>query len=453
MRPLSLRVRIVGVFVLLYGVLFVFLLGWMMLHIEEDFLSEIDQNLRVTAGELETVLDRGTEAVDSLREALANTGALISLHEHIWIWSGDSIVYRCEHVPFPPSHDLPRDTLHFFTHESGADWYRIVQKREGDYALQVAEQVTAMQHTLEESLILLLISIPIVILLSFAGGYYLVRRLLRPLDVITARADRISSESLDERIALPGPDDEIARVVRTLNSMIERLEDSFSQLEQFTANASHELRTPLTILQGEMEVLLQQPRTPGEYREVLESNLEEIRRISKTVETLFMLARIDHRELTIEQERVDLLPLLEVTAAEITALAAERGVRIECDLHETQPIRGDAVMLVQVFLNLLENAIKYNSENGAVRLRLQEKPGQVRIDVTDTGIGIPDGEQKHIFDRFYRVDKQFSRRQGGAGLGLSLARQIVELHGGRITVQSVPGKGSTFSVFLPARQD
>ena len=449
MRPLSLRVRIVGVFVLIYGALFVLLLGWMMQHIEKDFLSEIDENLRVTATELETVLRRGPEAVDSLREALANTGSLISLHQHIWLWNGDSIVYRCAHVPFPPSQELRRDTLHFFTHAAGAEWYRIVQKRERGFALQVAEQVTAMEHTLEESVILILLSIPVVIVLSFAGGYYLVRRLLQPLDAITQRADRISSENLNERIALPGPDDEIARVVRTLNRMIERLEDSFAQLEQFTANVSHELRTPLTILQGEMEILLQQQRDPEEYRTVIESNLEEIRRVSKTVETLFMLARIDHQELTLEREHVDLIPLLEVTAAEIAPRAAERGVRIDCDLRATLPIIGDGVMLAQVFLNLLENAIKYNRMHGRVILRLQEKPGEVRIDVTDTGIGIPAEEKERIFDRFYRVDKQFSRQQGGAGLGLSLARQIVELHGGTITVQSTPGKGSTFSIVLP----
>ncbi len=449
MRPLSLRVKIVSVFVLVYGAVFVLLLGWMMQHIEDDFLKEIDQNLLITATEIEVIMQRGQSAMDSLSAALTHTGSLISPHEHIWLWDRDSLFYSCEHIYFPEAHTLPLGSMHFSTHASGSEWYRIVQKREGQYGFQVAEEITAMEHTLEESVILVVISIPIVILLSFGSGYYLVRKLLRPLDAITRRAERISSENLNERIEMPGSNDEIARVVRTLNAMIARLEDSFSQLEQFSANASHELRTPLTILKGEMEIALQKTRDAEEYREVIESNLEEIQRIAKTVENLFVLARIDGQELALELETVSLMPLLEEIAAVVAPLAEERGIALECSLDAVHSISGDAVMLVQVFLNLLDNAIKYNREGGRIRILLREKPSFVRVDVTDTGVGIPRPELKHIFDRFYRVDKEFSRREGGAGLGLSLARRIVELHGGRITVQSNPGKGSTFSVFLP----
>ncbi len=449
MKPLSLRVKIVSVFVLVYGAVFVLLLGWMMLHIENDFLKEIDQNLLKTATEVEVIVRRGQFAMDSLSAALTYTGSLISPHEHLWLWENDSLMYSCDHVSFPDADVLPPGSLQFSTHASGDDWYRIVQKREGKFGLQVAEQVTAMEHTLIESLMLVAISIPIVILLSFGSGSYLVRKLLRPLDAITQQAERISSESLHERIQMPRSDDEIARVVHTLNAMIGRLEDSFTQLEQFSANASHELRTPLTILQGEMEIVLQKSRGPEEYRDVIESNLEEIRRIAKTVENLFVLARIDGQELALEREAVSLVPLLEEIAAEVTPLAEERGVTLEYSLDEVNAISGDAVMLVQVFLNLFDNAIKYNREGGRIRIVLREKPSFVRVDVTDSGVGISRNDVKRIFDRFYRVDKTLSRLQGGAGLGLSLARRIVELHGGRIAVQSNPGKGSTFSVFLP----
>jgi heavy metal sensor kinase len=459
MKKPSLRIKIVGVFVLVYGALFILLLGWMIQHMENDFLEEIDEDLLRTATELEAVFRRGPEAIDSLRNALNSTGALISLPKHIWLRQSDSLIYDCSHVDFSGIFSASGQEPRYFTVQSGGEWYRFIQMRTGTLQIQAAELVSAMEHTIEESYILVLISIPIVILLSFGTGYYLVRRLLNPLDTIMTLARRISSENLNERIPRPYTEDEVDRVVETLNEMIERLELSFSQLEQFSANASHELRTPLTILKGELEVALQKERTPDEYRGILDSNLEEVKRIAHTVEHLFLLARIDNNSISLEREPVELDFLLEEIAREAEHLALGKDVRIETELASVPAVQGDAVMLVQLFLNLVENGIKYNRSRGSLRISLSaQRMGEadseagVRVDISDTGIGIPEQDLPMIFNRFYRVDKRMTREHGGAGLGLSIAQWIVRMHEGRIEVRSTPGVGSTFSVFLPGEK-
>lgn len=449
MKRFSLRTQIVGVFVLFYGALFILLLMWMMQHVQTDFLEEVDMELHATAHEVEDILMGGEDAIDSLRHSLRSMASLFPLSRKLCIRRGEEIIHRCENHPLSANFRLTGGELEYRTITQGDEWYRVIIMDESRFTIQVAERITATEHTLVESQLLVAISIPFVILISIVGGYFLVRRILRPLDQISSKAKQITSEKLNERIPVPKTDDEISRVVTTLNNMIERLEGSFLQLEQFSANASHELRTPLTILKGELEVSLQQPRSIEEYRAVLESNLEEVKRISKTVESLFMIAKIDSKALVLEREPVEMLPLLEEIAGEAQHLAREREIEIESHLLPVKTVRGDAVMLVQLFLNLIDNAIKYNHRGGTVRITLREKPSMARIDVSDTGIGIPIDEQRRIYDRFYRVDKAMARRQGGAGLGLSLAKWIVDMHNGRMTLQSTPGKGSTFSVFLP----
>ena len=466
MRNLSLRTRIVTVFVAIYGTVFVVLLGWLMLHIEQDFTKEVDANLRGMVADIENVLSRGPDAVDSLRTALHQTRSFMSMQEHIWLSLGDSTIYRCNHLTI---REFPHDArnTHPITIDAGEQgWFRLIQTRAGPYTIRIGQEITAMEHTLHESMIIFLISIPLVIALSFVGGYYLVRRLLRPLDVIMRRAQRISSENLSERIPQPGSYDEIDRVVTTLNEMIGRLERSFLQLEQFTANASHELRTPLTILKGEIEVALQQVRDEREYHAVLESNLEEVGRIANTVEQLFLLARIDANAIDPVLEPVLLKPLLEEIVRDAAVLAGDNSVRVESALDDVPVVQGDTVMLVQLFLNLVENGVKYNRPGGMVRVSLAtERPMAetvearamatrargVRIEVSDTGIGIPQESIGSVFDRFYRVDRQRSRLRGGAGLGLSIASWIVRMHGGSIDVRSREGEGSVFTVRLPFR--
>ena len=229
--------------------------------------------------------------------------------------------------------------------------------------------------------------------------------------------------------------------------MIARLEASFNRVRQFTADASHELRTPLTILRGETEIALRTERTVNGLRKTLLSNLEEIDRLSKIINDLLLLSRMDSGREEFHLQEISLDRIVEEKYEQMRTLAKEKGVVMEMERKESLSVRGDPVKLRQLLLNLLDNAIKYTPEGGKVWLSLERSNGFARITVADTGIGIPEEDLPHIFDRFYRVDK--ARRDGGSGLGLSICKLIVEAHKGRIDVDSKPGAGSTFRVYLP----
>ncbi len=279
-------------------------------------------------------------------------------------------------------------------------------------------------------------------------GWLVIGRLLRPLAILSSKARHITAEHLHDRLAVPNPHDEIGQLAETLNGMIERLQISFEQMRRFTADASHELRTPLTCMRSEVEVALQQSRRPEEYREVLGSILEEIERLGRLSDTLLTLTRLDQGQLAPKHESVDLAELLREMADRIRVQAEARGATLSvAEGLGRFVVEGDRRLLEQAALNLLDNAIKYGGHE--IRAELRRADGQVILAIHDSGAGIPAEHLDRLFDRFYRVEKSRSRELGGVGLGLSLVKHFVELHGGRMTVRSSPGKGTTFEIFLP----
>ena len=238
----------------------------------------------------------------------------------------------------------------------------------------------------------------------------------------------------------------------TINALLGRLDAAFQEQKRFIADASHELRTPLAVLRGETEVALEQERGAAEYKESLALIKDEAERLSRIVENLFLLARqpVDAPSMIRETVRLDELVADCARAAQV--LATQKGLRLNIDGSlRALTINGDDEMLKRMLLNLLDNAVKYTPPGGEISIVLGSKNGDAHIVVTDTGIGIPAEDQPRIFDRFYRVDKARSRAQGGAGLGLSIARWIVEGHGGTLSVESAPGRGSAFTVELPVK--
>jgi heavy metal sensor kinase len=266
---------------------------------------------------------------------------------------------------------------------------------------------------------------------------------------MTQTVRRISGEHLQERLPETGSGDELDRLANTLNDMLGRLEDSFRQVRQFSADASHELQTPLTILKGEIEVALRSPRSPEDYQKVLHSCLEEIERIGRLVGGLLHLARADAGVLRLDLQPVDLLELATEVVARMRRLAEAKSIHLRSEYETPVFSQGDKEHLQRLLLNLLDNAIKYTQPGGLVTLSLTSKNSQARISVTDTGIGLSPSEQDQIFTRFYRSAEAKSQG-GGAGLGLCLVKSIAEAHGGSIEVSSTPGQGSTFTVVLPA---
>lgn len=288
-------------------------------------------------------------------------------------------------------------------------------------------------------------------ILGVAGlvGFFFVKRALAPVESLRRCAERISRTNLSERVPEPDTEGELRQLARTLNEMLERLEKAMEDLRSFAADAAHELRTPLANLRAELETALQEHRTPEEYERILASVSEEVARMNRIVADLLALARMDLRRHALGRERIPLLTLLEETRETWAPAAEVRGVTIHLE-GAPADVAGDPVALRRVFMNLVENAVKYNREGGRIDLSLERRDGWVQVAVRDTGVGIPPEHLPYLFRRFYRVDRARSRETGGAGLGLALCKSFVEAHEGRIRVESTPGQGTCFTVELPA---
>jgi len=315
--------------------------------------------------------------------------------------------------------------------------------------VQVGMSLENMYKTRRRFLLIMAAVLPFGLLLAGGGGWLLARRALKPVDIMTQAARRISGEHLDERLQETGSGDELDRLAKTLNDMLGRLDDAFHQIRQFSADASHELQTPLTILKGEMEVALRSQRSSEEYQRVLKSGLEEIDRINHLVEGLLLLARADAGVLRMDLRPVELKELLQEIYEQMNVVADNRSISFHPSSLETVSVRGDREHLRRLLLNLVDNAIKYTPAGGSVALSLQSDEEWASVRISDTGIGLSKDEQERIFTRFHRATEARSQREGGVGLGLCIARSIAEAHGGRIQVESTPGQGSTFTVLLP----
>lgn len=298
------------------------------------------------------------------------------------------------------------------------------------------------------------------VIIAAAGGWFLARKALKPVQELRNAAQRIGAENLNERINVAVKNDEIGRLAATMNEMIARLEKSFLQIKQFTADASHELKTPLTILKGEMEIALRIKNDPEAMRDALKSSLEEIDRMSYIVRNLLDLARIDVEKtgmkVAASMQEVALDRALTERVDHFRRFALDRGVNMAILRNDPVAVLGDPVRISQMLFNLIDNALKYTPRGGTVELSVEAEDKLAVIKVRDTGIGISKEDLPYIFDRFYRVDKARSREglaegmaAGGAGLGLSICREIAESLKGAIEAQSEPGMGATFIVRLP----
>lgn len=317
------------------------------------------------------------------------------------------------------------------------------------HLVQVAMPLESADTARSHFIFILLGLTPLALGGAAAGGWFLARRALTPVDTMVEAARKIEAEDLSLRLTTTDSHDELDRLATVLNDMLARLERSFTAVRHFSADAAHELRTPLTILKGEMEVALQSSRSEDEYRQILTSCLEEVDRLSALVQDLLFLARSDSGNITGTDTPVDLSAVFSEVVQPLHALAEMANVHITVSASPPLWINGNASMLFRLIFNLGENAIKYTPAEGTVELRLAQDGSTAVLQVQDNGPGIPPEDQDRIFDRFYRGDP--ARSRGGTGLGLALVRSIVTLHKGQITVASVVGKGTCFRVTLPLR--
>jgi heavy metal sensor kinase len=289
----------------------------------------------------------------------------------------------------------------------------------------------------------------VVALVALGGGFLLLQWALLPIDQITRSAEGITSRNLSERLPVPSTGDEFEHLSLALNRMITRLDDAFQHNRRFLADASHELRTPLTILRSELEVMIQRAKTNSDSAFALGNLLEEVERLGQIVEHLFALSRLDAGIAAAPHVHLDLAKLAATTAEQMCLLAEDKDLSITRRTDAPVFVKGDRAQLKQVVVNLLDNAIKYTPNGGAITLTVSQQGHEAVCEVADNGVGIPATAIPHVFDRFFRVDSARSREDGGAGIGLSIVKAICAAHGGRTELESAVGKGSLFRVYFP----
>jgi heavy metal sensor kinase len=300
--------------------------------------------------------------------------------------------------------------------------------------------------------VLLMAAIPLFAICAAAGGFWLSRRALRPVDAITARARTIGLNNLSERLPVPNTNDELQRLTETWNAMLARLESAISKISQFTADASHELRTPIAVVRLAAENALRRTRSEAEYRTALQKIQKESENMTHLIEDLLFLARADFDHGAGETGAVDLEALIDSVCLDLTPLAEAKAVTLS-QASAGRPIEvvGSSSALRRMLVILLDNAIKYTPEGGAVSIQLQPHSRHATVIVEDTGIGIPEDARSQVFQRFFRVDPSRSKESGGHGLGLAIAQTIVAQHGAAIELRPASHGGSIFAVSLPLR--
>lgn len=316
------------------------------------------------------------------------------------------------------------------------------------YAIQAGAPDDQVAGVLRSLLFSLAGAFPVIVGASIGGGYLLMRKALKPLDEIATAAEKITSRNLNERMPGVKTGDELEKLATSLNRMMARLDESFQHVHRFSADASHEIRTPLAIIRGELEAALNAGTLTPELRETLVSALEEAERLSRIVEQLLDMTRLEAGEALVELALFDIAEMTRSTVEQMQLLAVEKRVELSFDGSQSLHVKGDSIRLKQIVVNLVDNAIKYTPSGGSIRVSSFTVDTRVVLEVVDTGIGIPEDALPHVFERFYRVDKARSRQLGGTGLGLAIVRSICSAFGGTVTVQS-EGSGTTFKVELP----
>ena len=461
MKPWSIRARLTAWFAAVLGLVLVVLAAATWWVLSDSLHDTIDQALADRVAAISRFLNApGTsQSFEELREDLREYVALDPGWNLIRIRDARSVqMYRsdafdADAVAAIPAGPLPSSGIYQDLVMRGQP-VRMLTARvlvaEQPYTVDVAWPVGELQEAINEFRWTALLIIPCGIIAAAIGGYWISRRALAPVDHIAATARAITAHQLGRRLDVPVTGDELQRLSETLNDMLARLETAFGETTRFTADASHELRTPVSLIRTTAEVALRRPRSAEEYRQALEGILQESERTSGLVQDLLTLTRADAGVDGWSPSRVDLRALVGELRERLAALCEGRGLTLRLDAPE-QPlfVDGEQAALGRLVVILADNAAKYTPAPGEVRVTLRSVDGTAEIEVADTGIGIPAEDLPRVFERFYRADKARSRESGGAGLGLSIARWIVERHGGRITIESEIGKGCRVRVRLP----
>jgi heavy metal sensor kinase len=423
------------------------------LHIELDHQLRIDWNL------IEAHLESDTSGRIQWRKGSPATPDSPG-YAGTWfdVWSGDEPLLH--HWPVQGAQNMqsprpPRDQTRTFYNielDKGRP-ARALEQPAGiggrKVILRVFRDESGLHRTLREVLVGFALSVPLAALLAALGGYVMAGRTLKPIGAMAEQARQITFESLGRRLPNPNPHDELGQLATVFNETLQRLQDSFEALKQFTADASHELRTPMTALRAVGEVGLRNAEDAAGLRETIGSMLEEAEHLNDLTDSLLLLATVESGRSPPHLEPVRLAELLAEVRESVEVLAMEKQQTIE-SFGETDVVAmADRVLLREAVMNILHNAIRYSPPASKVAVRSFRRNHNAVIEIADEGPGIAPEHQEKIFERFYRIDKARSRAEGGAGLGLAIAKLSVEQQGGGIELESEVGRGSRFRIVLP----
>jgi len=447
---------VVASFVVLVGLSLLGVGTYIYFQTEHRLIQEVDSSLHAAASQallsLQTeegrLVLRGEEPVVSRARAEAGFSLRVLTPDGEQSDSTGQVIVG---LPTPPTPG------YMTVHASGENWRVLTEAVPGSAGpspgwVQVARPLSPTEDLLQTLRTQLYLVLPIALVLAAIAAYLLTGRTLRPLVAISQVAESIRAGDLGRRIQYRGPADEIGRLAAAFDRMLDRVEHAFARERRFTSEASHELRTPLTAMKGGIGVTLSRARTAEEYEAALQDLEDQVDRLIRLSTNLLVLARAG-RARSDEPEIVDLSNLLGVTVQQVGSLAQEKGVELQTEVPSGIYVRGFAEDLARVFSNLLTNSVRFTSRGGRIRVSARDcsrmKRDSICIDVADDGAGIAPEDLPHIFEPFYRGRGSVSDEES-SGLGLAIARDIVEAHGGSLDVDSRPGQGSTFTVRLPS---
>lgn len=467
---LPIRVRLAVWFVTLLALTVAALGAFLVIQLRADLLGAIDEEVRFGSQELsESIIedpgqngevhegpgDQMRDFKDDAEAILSPSGSVAQLLDS----SGRPLVaYGAAVGARPMVSDRVRAaaltgpaqtlTLSFGDQDRYRARVSLLRIKGEERVLVVAESLRPVDNAVRRVVALLLVAGPSAFVVTGLAAYWLAYRALRPVEQITTDAQEIGIDRLDDRLAVPRPNDETRRLAITLNAMLARIEQGVLEKRRLLADASHELRTPLAIMRNEIDVALLVDEMSPAAREVLRSSREEVDRMTRTIDNLITSAQVDEGRLELLTTPVDMRQLLDDAVRALRPLADAKNVRLV--VHgDRWEVQVDPPRLQLVLTNLIDNAVKYSPHGTTVRIETWSHDEEICVSVTDEGPGIFAADAQHLFDRFYRAGS-LTADPGGSGLGLAICREVVVAHGGRIWVDSTPGQGSTFSLALPS---
>jgi len=323
----------------------------------------------------------------------------------------------------------------------------------GEKILRIALSLGEIEGSIIGLRNLFLFSLPLVVLISFGVSWFLSGKAVAPIVRIKSLAGQVRAGRLGKRIEMETKGKEIEDLVVMFNDMLDGIQHSVEAQKRFTSAVSHEVRSPLTSLRGNIEVALRKKRTPEEYEDLLKTNLSDIIRLSKITDNLLFFTKADNNIIELRRQWFGVAHLLQNIVERLRYKATASGIAISESYEEGLEMFGDLDLLEQAFSNIVENAINYTPSGGTIAVSSKKEDDKVMVAVSDTGLGIPEDEIPRLFERFYRVSKERSRKSGGTGLGLSITDWVVNAHKGKISVKSTLGAGSEFITSFPLSRD